>query len=121
MNGLYSAVLSDPAATLQLYCVPEMNDGLYVPEGNTVQILSDTGFPNTLELTYGGVTHYVPLYNADGTSAVQGENLFMNYEETASCYSDNVFQFTGGFTCNMGDVPGMYTMSCRILRSRKEA
>lgn len=111
MNGLYSAVLSDPAATLQLYRVPEMNDGLYVPEGNTVQILSDTGFPNTLELTYGGVTHYVPLYNADGTSAVQGENLFMNYEGIASCYSDNVFQLTGGLTCGMGDVPGMYTMS----------
>lgn len=111
MNGLYSAVLSDPAATLQLYRVPEMNEGLYVPEGTSPQILSDIGFPNTLELTYGGVTHYVPLYNEDGTSAVQGENLFMNYEGIASCYSDNVFQMTGGLTINMGDVPGMYTMS----------
>ena len=122
VNGLFSAVLSDPMAKVDLYRIPEMNSGLYVPEGDTIQILSETGFPDTLELTYDGVVHSVPLYNPDGTSAIQGKNLFMDYEEMAACYEDGVFRITGGIMIDMGsnldgDVPGQYVVSFKSFSS----
>lgn len=122
VNGLFSAVLSDPMAKVDLYRIPEMNSGLYVPEGDTIQILSETGFPDTLELTYDGVVHSVPLYNPDGTSAVQGKNLFMDYEEMAACYEDGVFRITGGIMIDMGsnldgDFPGQYVVSFKSFSS----